>query len=145
MEDKLVSIGLARRLKLVGFNYETTKYTEGYGPINQNRILDAVNSDGALMPTDFNHLTTKTDSSSPVEEGWYTSIPTQDLAVRWLRDEHMLFILLIPNIKNGNLVYTYSIIQYTRLGELWNRLTNSVDLSYDNAMEEALGFALNMV
>lgn len=145
MEDKLVSIDLARGLKIVGFNYKTTKYVVGYDSTNWNTMLDAIDSNGALTPRDFNHLTTKIDSDDPVEEGWYTSIPTQDLAVRWLRSEHRLFILLIPNIKNGSLVYTYSIIRYNSYNELQNMLTNSVDLSYDGAMEEALRFALNMV
>lgn len=116
IEESYVSFEVAKLLKEKGFNEET----QGYYPIKGDAT-------GRLMfGSEYPH------NNSQVQ----ISAPTQQMAMRWLREENGIFIEISVSIDlNGDYHYSYSILdkecKYIRKGL-------SFEWNYEEAVEAAI-------
>lgn len=127
MKEAYVKFGTAQRLKQKGFDWDTYHYYDEIGRTWSEDVL-----------CDWNHRTTPE-----------VSCPTQQMAMRWLREEHD--IMIVPNRDKivdvaPDPFYDYYCIIRHNGNEYW---VSSLDLSegqhyteYEDAIEAALQYCL---
>ena len=124
IEEAYVSFETAKLLKDKGFD-ESCRYYY-------------VNNGNLMFTEEYLH-------NSEIKYGTYPgcvcTAPTQQMAMRWLREAHNIFIEIGTSIDlNGNYHFSYTILdkecKYVRRGY------TSFDWSYEDAAEEAIKYCL---
>ena len=124
MKDEYVKFETAKLLKEKGFDWEC------YGTYN---IIEEV-----LMNEHSVTVISHTNKNSTLGDAWI-SAPTQQMAMRWLREEKGIHIYPIP--ANGYYYYASIYIEYGN--QFHNRiLSKSGRKAYEDAVEAALEYVL---
>lgn len=125
--EDFCSFEVAKLLKEKGFGIE--EETRGYYPIKGDAL-------GRLMfGAEYHHNTSQVQISAP----------THQMAMKWLRKEHNIFITIIPQeIKVGIDALCYGIYRITEdlYQPLYNRKVDNLVDSYEEAVEAALKYSL---
>jgi hypothetical protein len=135
MEDRIVSFKIAKIAKECGFDFECKTFFKNDSNFEE---FPYYAGDGAGMDK----------NSTCLENDHYNFnvlciAPTQSLLQRWLREVHNIHICMIINIHSEyNKIYGYEIYGGDRLRCL---SSNSLNTSYEEALELALFTALNLI
>ena len=126
IEESYVSFDTAKLLKEVGFNV----------PCRGVYITDRI---GHYEFHKYDNKQTVDDLCQDTEDGFQYEYlaPTQDLAARWLREEHHIFIMLTPVIEG----WMYDLFdlkkhQYILCNE--DAMTESYEVAFETALREAI-------
>lgn len=120
VEEAYVSFETAKLLKENGFNESCHAYYEDNGTFRESYSAHAIRN-----------------ITNPCFFG--IAAPTQQMAMRWLREIHNISIFILPTNTKGNLAY---------LGEVcpWNKnepfYAPDIKYGYEEAVEEAIKFCL---
>jgi hypothetical protein len=132
IEEQYVSFEVAKLLKEKGFDVPCGSYFV-IGENKKDKTKERFNISSVVS--------NRNNYKSELPDHEYISCPTQQLAMRWLREVHNIFIEVNVSIDlNGNYHYSYNILdtecKYIRKGYTY------FDWTYEEAVEAALTYAL---
>lgn len=123
IKEAYVSLEVARLLKEKGFAELCNRYYSSQ--FNEMRTV------GDICMMNWN-------STSTIDEFYYISIPTHQMAMRWLREKYEISIE-ISALKRHRWVYTVYRLLEERVVEVWN---DGTYVSYEDATDDALKYCL---
>ncbi len=142
MEDTLVSFDTAKLAKDLGFNIPCRAkiHCSHYCFILNNIIPTNIRTDAKEMFAPIKDWNAK----QVMHKGnldLYTSLPTQSLLQKWLREIHTIHINLIPLTRKR--LYSYSIVDLESLEYIMNSKT--YNFNYEDTLEIALKEGLKLI
>lgn len=144
MEEQIVSFETAKLAKEKKFNWKCRGkiHCSHEHFVKKNVIPSNVNTyhKNMFAPIE-NHNRTFQDGTQT-----YTSLPTQSLLQKWLREVHNIHIIVFLNSEKQYFSDVYQNFQLpVDSGELDSLLSGRVYISYEDALEAALQEALNLI
>ena len=121
IKEAYVSLEVAKLLKEKGFNELCNRY--------HNSQLNETRTVGDICMMDFNSIS---------DEYEYISIPTQQMAVAWLREKYGISIE-ISALNQYQWVYAIYRLLKDSVAEVWN---DGTYVSYEDATDDALKYCL---
>ena len=76
---------------------------------------------------------------------WHFPAPTLQMAMKWLREIHGYVIVVEPGLSGDKYVWTYKVIFYRTRTMLLQHEDNVGSSTYEEAVETALKYCLNLI
>ena len=129
IQEAYVSFETAKLLKEKGFDENTLMVYMSYGDLCKCNRYDSIRN------SNYNDIT---------KNYFECTAPTLQMAMKWLREEHNIFIEISTSIDlNGDYHFSYTILdkecKYVRRGYTF------FDWSYEDAVEAALEYCLEIL
>jgi hypothetical protein len=139
MKDKLISFETAKLAKVIGFNEECINYFSHKGVSSKTFNISK------------NHTFSKVEGLKPAKhnnKSSTTSMPTQSLLQRWLREKYKIGIVLLPDTGfKSNLKWGGGLVRLdlNNSGGCISFELDKVIGTYEEALEELLQEALKQI